>query len=165
MWKAFLIAFVITAAVADVGWGKIPRKLTVLGFFCGVVYHLVRGGVVPALAAALLGFAGSMLLFQLGAIGGGDVKLITALGALLGLREWMVAMYVSVVAAGAMAVFQIVWHGAVRQTMTNLKTIVTGFGRTGLQAHPYLNVRNQSALRSPFGLAAAIGTLAALVMR
>ncbi len=163
MWNAFVIAFVVTAAISDVAWRKIPRKLMVFGFVCGIVYHLARGGLASALAAAFLGFAGSMLLFQLGAIGGGDVKLITALGAMLGVREWASAMYVAVLAAALIGVVQILRHGALRQTAGNLKAIVCGIGHQGLQAHPYLNVRNSALLRSPFGLAAAIGTVIAVM--
>jgi prepilin peptidase CpaA len=163
MWNVFVIAFVVAAAVGDVLWSKIPRSLTVAGFFSGLAHHALHRDLISALLAAAVGLTAGMLLFQMGAIGGGDVKLITALGAMLGLNTWLTAMYAAVLVAAVMAVIQILRRRALRQTLQNMKSIMSGIGQTGLQAHPFLHVRNPALLRSPFGVAAAVGTLIAVI--
>ncbi len=162
-WKLAVVAFVITVAIADVRWRKIPRSLTVPAFCAGLIYHWATGLFFNALGAAALGFAVGMALFTLGAIAGGDVKLLTALGALLGFGVWTHAMDLAIFAAAAMALVQVVRHGAVRQTLHNMAEIVRSLFRTGLREHAVLNVGNSSMIRSPFGLAAAIGTVIAVL--
>ena len=99
----------------------------------------------------------------MGAIGGGDVKLITALGAMMGLHPWMLAMQIAVLAAAALAVVEIVRHRALRQTLRNMWEILKNLVTHGLRAHPQLNVKNPAALRSPFAVAAAIGVIVAVI--
>jgi prepilin peptidase CpaA len=165
LWQAFVIAFVVTCAIGDVRWRKIPRAFTTCGVIAGLAFHLWNGGLASAAAAAFLGFAVGLAFFQLGAIGGGDVKLMAALGALLGLQPWLVAMQIAVFVAALMAVAQIFKRGAWRQTLENMREILRALKAQGLRAHPVLNVRNAAMMRAPFGVAAACGTLFALVAR
>ena len=43
IWNAVVIAFVVTVAVGDVLWRKVPRSFALLGFVAGVLFHAVRG--------------------------------------------------------------------------------------------------------------------------
>ena len=164
MWNSVIGAFVVTAAVADVRWRRIPRWLTVAALVMGLVVNGFRGWMDfrSAAAAAVLGFATGLALFCLGAIGGGDLKLITALGAMLGVGPWAFAMEVAIVASVVMALVQMIRRRAVVQTFRNVLTILKSWLTSGLRAHPVINVRNESLIRSPFAVAAAVGTLCAL---
>ncbi len=163
MWKIVIVAFVVTAAYADCRARKIPRELTVAGAGLGLLFHAVWGGIVSSVEAAALAFVIGLALFSLGAIGGGDVKLITALGAMMGLPTWEQAMKCTVVAAVAMAVFEVLRHGMLRETLRNIGEIIRGWFSHGLREHPSLNVRNAATLRTPFGVAAAIGTIVTVI--
>jgi prepilin peptidase CpaA len=163
MWNGVIVAFAVTAAVADVRWRKIPRWLTVGALVTGLTVHGFRGDLWSSAGAALLGFATGLALFCLGAIGGGDLKLITALGAMLGFGPWVFAMQIAIVASAAMAVVQIIRRKVVVQTLHNILTILKTWLTTGFRAHPVINVRNASLVRSPFAVAAAVGTLCALL--
>ena len=44
MWNIVIIAFVVTAAASDLWARKIPRWLTVTGFFAGLLFHAHYGG-------------------------------------------------------------------------------------------------------------------------
>src|SRR5512146_2989357 len=79
VWNALILAFALTAAVGDIRWRKIPRALTTLAVAARLIFHLLHGGFASALIATLIAFGVGLSFFQLGAIGGGDVKLITAL--------------------------------------------------------------------------------------
>jgi len=163
MWNSVIAAFVVTAAVADVRWRKIPRWLTVAALVTGLAVHWFRGDFWSAAGTALLGFAISLSLFSLGAIGGGDLKLVTALGAMLGFGPWALAMQIAIVAAVAMALVQIIRRGVMVQTFRNVLTILRAWLTSGFRAHPVINVHNAALVRSPFAVAAAVGTLCALV--
>jgi prepilin peptidase CpaA len=165
MLQAFILAFVVTAALADIWWRKIPNGLTVFGLIAGLSFHLVRGGFLSSLTASVIGFAVGITFFHLGAIGGGDVKLITALGALLGTRDWLLAMELAILVAGLVALLQVVRRRALRQTLHNMIEIARGLGSRGLQRHPEIHIGNPMTFRAPFGFAAAIGTVIALVQR
>jgi prepilin peptidase CpaA len=158
-----VIAFAITVGLGDLWWRKIPRQFTTAGLLIGLGYHLWQGGFWSALAAGFIAFAVGLALFQLGAIGGGDVKLITALGALLRLQRWALAMEAALLVAAVIAMVQILKRRAVRQTLRNMAAIGRGWLSDGLQANPEINVNNPSMIRAPFGVAAAIGTLLAMV--
>jgi len=163
---ALILAFVLTAAVFDMHSGIIPRQLTLFGLVCGLLSHAVLGGFVSSLVAAVIGFAAGLSFFQLGAIGGGDVKLITSLGALLGLRSLVVAMEVAVMAAALMALVEVTRRGLLRRTCRNVYDICKSLYNLGFRAHPHINVNNLSMVRTPFGVAAACGTVFAMwVMR
>jgi len=162
MWNGVIIVFVLAAALADMRWRRIPRLLTLSAFLTGLIVHWTRGDFWSAAAAALLGFAIGLSFFSLGAIGGGDVKLITALGAMLGFGPWAFAMEIAVLAAAAMAIVQIIRRRVVVQTLRNLLTILKAWLTSGLRAHPAINVQNASMVRSPFAVAVAVGTLYAL---
>ncbi|HYG98781.1 MAG TPA: A24 family peptidase [Terriglobales bacterium] len=166
IWNAVVVAFALTAAMGDVRWRKIPRALTTAGLLAGVGFHLYAGGfngfALSALAC-LIGFAIGLTFFSLGAIGGGDVKLITALGAMLGLNRWLFAMEVAVIAAGVIALVQAWRTGRLRQTFANIAETLRWLIARGVRAHPVINVSNAAMLRAPFGVAAALGTVAAVI--
>ena len=163
VWHAFVMAFVLTAAAADLKWRKIPRAFTVPALVAGLLFHIKYGGFLSALEAAALGFVIGVILFKLGAIGGGDVKLMTALGGMLGMGEWMFAMEVAVFAAALIGLGQAIRAGRLRQTISNVGETVRWIAHRGATAHPTINVGNASLLRAPFGVAAALGTLAAVI--
>lgn len=163
LWKSIIVGFVVAAAYADVRTRRIPRELTLAALLAGLAFHAMTGGLAGSLIGAGLAFVVSMAMFSIGAIGGGDVKLIAALGAMLGLDLWGHAMGITIVVAAFMALFEVVRHRRVRQTLRNMFEICRTLWNTNFHGHPVLNVQNSATLRSPFGVAAAIGTIVALV--
>src|SRR2546430_15935673 len=130
LWNALILAFVLTAAVGDIRWRKIPRSLTTVAVLAGLGFHLAFGGFGSALIASLIAFGVGLSFFQLGAIGGGDVKLINALGALLGLDRWILAMEVAVLAAAVIGGAQAVRRGMLKHVGRNIADMVKRLGGT-----------------------------------
>ncbi|WDP90901.1 MAG: prepilin peptidase [Desulfobacter sp.] len=77
-----------SAAYTDLAWGRIPNWLTIPFLFIGLWFSTAQLGLVPGLLFSLkgmgTGLACLMVPFILGGAGGGDVKLLGAMGALLG---------------------------------------------------------------------------------
>jgi prepilin peptidase CpaA len=161
--QIFIIAFVLTVAVGDLIWKRIPRQLTTVVFFIAIAYHAYFGGLLSAMAAAVAGFAIGVILFRMGAIGGGDVKLLAALGALLGLMAWSRAMFVAVLVAAVLGGITAIWQRAFIKTLRNTVTLLATLPSRGLAPHEEIHLNSKLAVRAPFGIAAAAGTIFALL--
>ena len=165
MWNGIIVAFVIAAAISDAWKRKMPNVLTTAGLVAGLAFHAIRGGVLSATVATLVAFAVGLTFFHLRAIGGGDVKLITALGAMLGLQGWLLAMQIATLFAAAIALLQAGRQGVIFQTLRNTGNLMYWSFRNVGKPHPQIQVDNILALRAPFGVAVAMGTLIAMALQ
>ncbi len=160
-------ALVLAAAVTDYRSRRIPNWLTLSGFCAGLLLHGMSGGLAGAgtsLLGAALAFAIYLVLYALRAMGAGDVKLMAALGALVGPGDWMVVFIAAALAGGLLACCMMVWKGRVYETLWNTWFIVNELVRFRA---PYvrrvdLDVKAPEALNMPYGVAIAVGTLACL---
>jgi prepilin peptidase CpaA len=82
-----LMAMLFIAAVLDWRHRRIPNWLTFLMTLSGIAGSFLAGHVASpgqAMLGMLVGFAIPFVLFAMGALGGGDVKLLAGTGAWLG---------------------------------------------------------------------------------
>jgi prepilin peptidase CpaA len=165
MWDVWVMAFAVAAAVGDALWRKIPNKLVLAGLLVGLAYNAFHHQFLSALIGCGLGFVVGLALFYVGAIGGGDVKLLMALGALLGYHRWFTAMEFSILTAALIAAAQVFRRHAARQVIHNMGEIARELTLARFGAHPVINVRNAAMIRAPFGVAAAVGTCVALLVK
>jgi prepilin peptidase CpaA len=163
MWYAFVIAFMLTAAVADLVWREIPRQLAIAGLVVGIGVNAFHGHLGSALFAAGMGFGAGLALFHLRAIGGGDVKLVVALGAMLGWHDWIFAMQIAIVFAGLVAIGSALYRRRFRRLLSNTAQLAGWIGENGLTPHPEIRVDNGALGHSPFAVAAALGVLLAVL--
>src|ERR1035438_7126712 len=81
-----LLVMLLTAAVFDVLYRRIPNWLTVSGAVLGLAMNAVIGppeaGIVFSLVGLAVAFGIYVALYALRAMGAGDVKLMAAIGAL-----------------------------------------------------------------------------------
>lgn len=107
IWVLWLSAAVgLTASAEDLWRREISNALTVSAFAVGVAlngYLSGWSGVGNALLGALVGFLVFFLFFVLGGMGGGDVKLMAAFGAILGKDQIVTAAVMTAIVGAAMA--------------------------------------------------------------
>ena len=84
-----LVALVLAAGWYDVRENRVPNPLTVSGLLAGLALSALPGGVAPgsSLGAAALCCALGLALFSWRIVGGGDVKLLVAVAAFLGIER------------------------------------------------------------------------------
>jgi len=148
-------------AVKDFRGQRIPNWLTYSGLFVALVVRTgLNGwpGLKGGLASMLLAGGIFLLLFLIGAMGGGDVKLMAAVGAWVGLAQVGTLLIMSALAGGLLAVGYVLVNKKMLESLRNMLELLRHHVAEGLAPHPILNVRQEGTLRLPYGLAIAIGT-------
>ena len=155
------LTIAMVGAIKDVRGKRIPNRLTYSGLIAALVVRTGLGGWTE-LRSGLAGmlFAGGIffLLFLLGGMGGGDVKLMAAVGAWVGTAQVGILLIMSAIAGGLLAVGYVLVHKRMLQSLRNVVELVRHHLTEGFAPHPTLNVQQEGTLRLPYGLAIAIGT-------
>ena len=163
---AVLLAMVLAAAVYDVRYRRIPNWLTLAGILAGVALNGFLDQGRPGLfVSSLLGLAIAFglyfVLYALRAMGAGDVKLMAAVGAIVGWPDWFGVFIVTAIIGGIMALLLVAVRGRVKKTFWNVAFILSELksGRPAYMRREELDVKNPKALGLPHGAVIAVGTV------
>jgi prepilin peptidase CpaA len=146
----------------DIKSRRIPNNLTLSTFVLGVALHVALNGgrgLLSSLAGALICGTIFLVFYLAGGMGAGDVKLIAAVGAAVGLPHVTYLLVFTSLSGGAMAMAMAVMHGRLKETLFNVGALTAHHARQGFTPHQELNVTNKTTLRLPYGVAIACGTL------
>lgn len=154
-----LTVLLVIAIYTDLRWCRIPNWLTFSAMGTGLVFHAWIGGLHGALSS-LAGLGVGMGLFLLPycfkAIGAGDVKLMAAIGSIIGATGVLSVALLSVLMGGLYALGAMSYQWGLTATSRKLAfaaygTFITG-GSTGVKSL-------QLPFKLRYGLAIAAGTL------
>jgi prepilin peptidase CpaA len=163
-----ILAVVLVAAVIDVRTHRIPNLLTFGSAAAALPYHAWMGGLAGLGASAggwMIGVGLFLPLFLLRGMGGGDVKLLGAVGAWLGPTSVLYAGLYSVLAGGVLALVIGGMHGYLGKAFSNLWGLL-GFWRTaGIQPLPGMTIEDSPGPRLAYGVAIAAGTFATVWLK
>lgn len=167
MLAVLLVLVCAAAAWFDVRENRIPNVLTLGTLILALALRAAgQAGLVDGLAGAGIAFGIALPFFLVGGLGGGDAKLLAAVGALVGLDRVFTALFLTAVVGGAMGIFMMLKKGAVLQTMANLRTILMTFGRgtfTGWkrdgESRAAVTLDTPGVITVPYGVAIAAGGL------
>jgi len=169
--EAILLLMVIVAAAYDIRYRRIPNWLTGSGVLVGLVLNaflrtpapgvLSFGGLLFALKGFGLAFGVYFFLYALRAMGAGDVKLMAAVGSLVGWQDWFGIFIVSAFIGGIAAVVLSLAKRRLKTTFWNVGFILSemGHGRAAYLRKEELDVRSKKSLGLPHGAVIAAGTL------
>ncbi len=157
------VLIVIAAAVTDLKWRKVPNWLTIPALGVGLVMGVISGGTTGLLMslagiALALGFWIVTCLVG-GTLGGGDIKLLAALGAIQGPRLLAYVFIISVGVGGVIAVATALYHRTLRASVQRL---FRGLATMFISSMPTQIVNETGTIRFPYTPAIAVGTVAAL---
>jgi len=158
----FLLMVLLVAVVTDLRRNRIPNWLTFGTLVCGLLLQytfLGSDGLMAGLAGAGMGLVLLIPFFLLGGMGAGDVKMMAAVGTLLGFKPVMMAAALSLCLAGLYALLLITlkgeWSSLLQRYFVSLRTSTYVAPAAGSVARQ----------RFPFALAIAGGTLSVLAMQ
>jgi prepilin peptidase CpaA len=159
---------VVVAAVIDIRTQKIPNWLTLPSILIGIILNFCADGNKGLISSALGLLTGFLLLYfvyLLGGMGAGDVKLLCAVGALLGPRMVFYTFIWMALAGGALAFVFILSKKAFSQTFRNIKILLLGWVTGTANSEANITIKNQSLIKLPYAVAIALGTLLAVWLK
>ncbi len=161
------VAIAVTAAVVDVAERRIPNRLTYPCMLAGLVagFILYRwSGLRNAMVGGLVGGGTFLVFYLLRTMGAGDVKLMTAIGCIVGPRKAIEIVLAAAIAGGMLAIGYAICRGRLRSTLANVGHLIRFHAALGPQVHPIINLSNPQAVRMPYAVAIAVGVLYSFVV-
>jgi prepilin peptidase CpaA len=160
-WWPTVIVLAI-AVLTDMRSRRIPNWLVFPFLLSGVAVSSWLFGW-HGLGQSMLGIGVGSLLFGViafkGGMGMGDVKLCAAIGAWVGARQLVLALVLTGIVGGIMAVCWALVGGFLGALLSGSGDLIFGLKKRGLQPHPELVLSNPAARKLPYAPAIAIGTL------
>lgn len=162
------VAVLAVATFTDLRSRRIPNWLVLpfLGMGLGVSAWLHGWrGLGQSAEGMALGLVVFGVLHLMGGMGAGDVKLAAAIGAWVGPRQLMLALVVTGLAGGVMAVGWAIKGGFLGDVLKGSGNLLFGWRERGTLADPELVLENPKARKMPYAPAIAIGTILSFFAR
>jgi prepilin peptidase CpaA len=167
-----LLFAALAAAATDLRRRRIPNWLTVstlvLAFPLNalIAYPAPIDGVWLAAKGFGLAFGLNLLMYMLRMTGAGDVKLMAAIGALVGCSDFMAIFLLNALIGGLLGLALIAAKGRIRQTLWNLSYILRELikGRPPYLTREQLDVNSPKAVTLPRAVPICLGVLTFLAM-
>jgi prepilin peptidase CpaA len=156
-----LLVFIVAgiAAVSDFWSGRIFNTLTVPALIAGLIsasYWLGWSGLGQALLGVLAGLALFGWIFWLRHLGGGDVKLLMAFGAIGGPRFAFEVAILSVLVGGVLSLGSLAYRGRLHSFLLKIKIFIYSLMVTGMAVEV---PESDRSLTIPFGIPMAIAAV------
>ncbi len=162
-----LLIFLAAAVIADLRSRRIPNLLSGPALALGLALQALHFGT-PGFLASLSGAAlmvGLLLLpFALGGIGGGDVKMMAAVGALAGPQLAVLSLAAGMTLGGAIMAIHLARLGRLRPTLHATATMCATAVLTGSLAPLRRQPGTPGKVALPYSVPLGLGTLAVLLL-
>jgi prepilin peptidase CpaA len=160
----FALLLLGLSAYWDLKYRKIPNWATLPAIVLGLGLNgllLGWGGMKASGLGFLVGFGALLVLFILSWMGGGDVKLMAAVGALKGYPFVVSALFYSLIVGVVIGVAMLIWN---RKTLRTFKNLFFVVGSRLSSVIPKQDIKREETQKIPFGLAIVLGTVWAMIM-
>lgn len=166
-WWPTLIVLAV-ATFTDLRSRRIPNWLVLPFLLAGVIVSGWLGGW-PGIWQSVSGLGLGALLFGIlywmGGMGMGDVKLCAAIGAWIGPGQLVIALVITGMVGGIMAVCWAAAGGFLGDLFKGTGDLIFGLKQRGMRPHPELVLSNPLTRKMPYAPAIAIGTLVSFFSR
>ncbi|QNI32879.1 prepilin peptidase [Alloacidobacterium dinghuense] len=166
-WWPTVIALII-ATFTDLRSRRIPNWLVFPFMIAGLAvsgWSHGWSGVGHSLAGLALGGLLFGILSWMGGMGMGDVKLCAAIGAWVGPGQLVIALVLTGMVGGIMALSWAACGGFLGELFSGTGDLLFGIKERGLRPHPELVLANPLTRKMPYAPAIAIGTLISFFSR
>jgi prepilin peptidase CpaA len=167
--KLVLIATALAAAYYDLRVRRIPNWVNVTAVALGLalnIYFESLHGVMTATGGLLLALCVYLPLYVLKGMGAGDVKLMAAIGAIVGPGNWLNIFLVTALLGGAASLLLVLVRRQAGQTLHNVSIIVSQLaqGKPPAGQDGTLSIHHAQALTMPHGAIIASGVCLFLLL-
>lgn len=169
-WTAWwpTLAVLSVATFTDLRSRRIPNWLVLPFLLLGIVIStILKGwsGLGHSLTGVATGAVIFGLLYALGGMGMGDLKLFAAVGAWIWTSQLFLAFVLTAITGGIMALCWAAIGGFLGQLFEGSGDLIFGFGKRGLRPHPELVLKNPKTHKMPYAPAIAVGTIISFFAR
>lgn len=170
---ALLLSLVSVAAWFDIKSRRIPNWLVLVGLIASFIFQTLfnSSGSFSGFKAwglgLLVGFGLFLPLYLLRSMGAGDVKLMAMVGAFIGPMAALEVVLTTLIVGGVLALAVALWSGSLRQTLGNVKFMLTQTMLKTLPGGMQIEATEApvaSAGNLPYAVAIAAGTLIHLIL-
>jgi prepilin peptidase CpaA len=152
------------ATFTDLRSRRIPNWLVLPFLACGIIASFVPRswhgiGIGESLEGAGLGLLLFGILAFMGGMGMGDVKLCAAIGAWIGPKQLFVALILTGIVGGVMAIVWAIAGGFMGELFSGTGDLLLGWRKREKGAKEKHTLSNPGARKMPYAPAIAIGTL------
>jgi prepilin peptidase CpaA len=169
---AVLVALLLAAAIIDWRTYRIPNWLTVGGMAFGLIYAAAaHPGTLSAFMLSLAGLATGLIVllpvYALRVMGAGDVKLMAAVGAIVGFPDILWALLCTLAVGGLVAIAFAVYRKSFRRMSSNVADIVQNMAFAAIAGYQptTATAKRASIGKFPYGVSIALGTFGWLAAR
>jgi prepilin peptidase CpaA len=162
-----LLALLLVAAAIDVRQRRIPNWLTFGLILSGLARGMVFSGGDGLFHATAGMFAGAFIpfiLFVLGALGGGDVKLLAGIGAWVGPTEALAIFLVECIIGLFFVLIQAAIQGRTIALFRNSAVLAAGFAHQGISAGSPASGQSVTTIDRPLPYAVPVALATVLVL-
>jgi prepilin peptidase CpaA len=157
----FLMVVFFIAVIFDIRFHRIPNWLTFSTLGVAVIYHAWTNGLEGLLfsfTGLLVGIGVLIIPYLMGGMGAGDIKLMGAIGGVLGPQKVFVAFLCSAIIGGFYALVLLALSGQIEGTLRRYGATLKAF----LLTHKFIYVNPPPHRNDPklcYGAAIAVGTI------
>lgn len=154
------------AVLTDVWRHRIPNVLTFSAVALGLLLHtwlFGAEGLGDSAAGLLVGLLALLPLYLLGGMGAGDVKLMAAVGALLGFKPAVASVVCTLIVGGVIGLALLIVRGGLGSLLRRYRSTLRVLWTTGTLNPTGPAPGEVAAQRFPYALAIGLGTLAAFL--
>jgi len=160
-----LALLLLPAIYFDVSYYCIPNSLTLGGCIVGLLlstwlsgWHGLENSSL-SLAAA---FSTSIFFWRWGWLGAGDVKLLAAVGSVVGIPHVFAVLVLTALSGMLLSIIVLARHGQIRQTLSRIAAcIFVGMAQDAPVS--YALIPTTGRIRLPYALAIAMGSFISLL--
>lgn len=160
-----LLLLLLFATAVDVTRHIIPNIISLTILVCGIAFQVLFdgwAGLVTALTGFLVGFFIFIPFYILGGMAAGDVKLMAAIGTMLGPESAILAAGLSLLAGSILGIALVMLKGDLLRLLQRYYRILKTFLLTFQLVYERPKSDEAAVLRFPYALAITAGTLLAL---
>lgn len=158
--QSVLLIGIISAGVTDVRSSRVPNGITFSLALVGLGFHTISdsgNGILFSLEGLGLGLVLLLGFYVYGGMGAGDVKLLAAIGAVVGPLNIFVGFLFASLLGGLYAVAMMVWHLGLAGTAERIKIILVSMVFMKVNVTDSLEQTTLPKLR--YALVIGLGTL------
>jgi prepilin peptidase CpaA len=164
MENIILVIILLICIITDIKYRKILNIVTLPAILFGIVFSLITSGLAGFLFSGkgfIVGLSLLLIPYLLGGMGAGDVKLMAAIGAMMGTSFVFYSFIYTALIGGIIGLIIIFKTNGFKNTIKSFLFNVV-FLRSSLGSIILSNDK-KSSISFPYGIAIVLGTLCTLI--